>query len=1123
MHNAPLAFEIKNFSLGWDNVSGPTTLSKGTFKDIKNFNITGRGLEKRGGITKLYSTPAIADKKIAELYEYNAPDKNSYLLTAVDTKVKAFIEGVWTELKANLTANKRLSFATHLGLCYAANGVDENFKLYNKTAYQLGIDPPVTAPGIQVISSGQDTKAEEYPSSNQDHCGELGATSGQALLAQAFQLDYSAELTKIALKLKKIGSPTGNLWVEIHSSTSGTSTTKNTSTYIVGQGTANLDVSTITGSFVTYDFPFTGTKPQLSKNTNYYLVVYRDFAINAGNYVLVGFDNSAPGYDTGKTYWEINGSLAWTSYSAVDLVFEVYGHINEIIEWRDPTAVENYGTGQTWANPTNVYASDDIKATCYLPKGGGSVSKQLRATNLGFDLPASATVVGIEARIERSRNSAEGVTDYSIRILKGGVESGDEKASADIWPTADAYKAYGGAAVLWGLTWTREDINSTNFGISISAAGGTVTTATFAYIDHIQIKVYYTTTETPLATWPFGNLDDIKGLGETTSQTLVAQGFSTSLESTVTRVKLYLAKVGSPTGNVWVEIHSFQQGTSASKGVSEYIVGEASANVDVASLSAFPTYGWKEFTFSGTKPSLQQGVTYYLVVYGDFTASSVNYVRVGEDKIAPSYDDGSRWDINGSMAWVVNNYIDLIFELYMTVGGITGDFKYKYCYKRTVFKDLMGNPSGASVLAQPANQNVRVSMVASLDPQVGKMLLYRTHNGGEDFFKAVELSNATQDYDDALTDNDLTTSMEDDNSRPPKSKFVITHKDRVYYANCPDEESGGALVRWSKSGKGEACPLINYQYFDRDDGKDITGIASLRANFLVFKSNKIGVLSGDPSQPSSCEIHYLSQGIGAIASWAILPLEDKVIFLSEEGWKATDGTDIYDLSPKINRLIADGYITINENENYSIAYYPKKSQFQFLINHSTLDPMVVVGHLLVPLMLASKGIIGISEKALGDMVGWTRHEYDYHVLTCLANYTDSSGITRIVAGSNNGYVYLLDSGASDDEHDIQINLVTDWLNLDRPQNHTKITRKGCLSYCTDGTINLELKEDRDFKLTGDLTTFTGAGRGIDDAVNESFDLAGSGELFRYTFSEVGSQKLNINSLLIWLRDLGIRK
>ncbi|GAH35795.1 unnamed protein product, partial [marine sediment metagenome] len=201
MHNAPIPYTIEKFSFGWDNVSKPTKL-KGAFSLIKNFNITRHdGIEKRGGMTKLYSADAETDK-ITSLYEYKAPDGDAYDLVAIGTKIRAFYEGVWHNLKTGLTAGKKYNFATHLGLCYGVNGIDDNFKLHNNVAYQVGITPPIVAPAIAKIElePGSDSKVEEYAETNQDNCGELRQHADRTRIAQKFMLDEDAELTKVALK-----------------------------------------------------------------------------------------------------------------------------------------------------------------------------------------------------------------------------------------------------------------------------------------------------------------------------------------------------------------------------------------------------------------------------------------------------------------------------------------------------------------------------------------------------------------------------------------------------------------------------------------------------------------------------------------------------------------------------------------------------------------------------------------------------------------------------------------------------------------------------------------------------------------------------------------------------------
>jgi len=174
---------------------------------------------------------------------------------------------------------------------------------------------------------------------------------------------------------------------------------------------------------------------------------------------------------------------------------------------------------------------------------------------------------------------------------------------------------------------------------------------------------------------------------------------------------------------------------------------------------------------------------------------------------------------------------------------------------------------------------------------------------------------------------------------------------------------------------------------------------------------------------------------------------------------------------------------------------------------------------LVPLILKPTGV---SELVKQNIIGWTYHEYDYDELTCMGNYTDSDGITRVIAGASDGFVYLLDSGTDDDGENITTRLRTDWLSLGLPRSITKTIRKGYFSYGTSGTISLGFTVDIDFTITDDTSTLTGSDVDVDDSINESFPLTGTGELFRFTFLETSSKSLDIMGLTIQFRSEGIR-
>lgn len=160
--------------------------------------------------------------------------------------------------------------------------------------------------------------------------------------------------------------------------------------------------------------------------------------------------------------------------------------------WHSPgTMANDAATGtKVWNNPDNAKSSDDNYADSIGGVGGGS-SNYLVATNFGFAIPLGATIEGIEVEFERKANLADNVSDFKIYIVKAdGTYGAENKSAAGFWSTVEAYFSYGGAADLWSLAWSAANINHANFGVGLSVlmqANGR------AYVDHIRIKVYYTT------------------------------------------------------------------------------------------------------------------------------------------------------------------------------------------------------------------------------------------------------------------------------------------------------------------------------------------------------------------------------------------------------------------------------------------------------------------------------------------------------------------------------------------------------------------------------------------------------------------------------------------------------
>ncbi len=163
------------------------------------------------------------------------------------------------------------------------------------------------------------------------------------------------------------------------------------------------------------------------------------------------------------------------------------------------TVVNDTGiVGTSWGNPGNAVSSNDTRAVSALAKN--AVSNYLKATGFGFSIPDNAQIDGITVEWEESEGATQangGIKDNAVRIVKGGVIGATDKSNANFWPApaSEAFVSYGGAADLWGETWTAADINSANFGAAISAKDVKVSgggAAENAQIDSVKITVTYT-------------------------------------------------------------------------------------------------------------------------------------------------------------------------------------------------------------------------------------------------------------------------------------------------------------------------------------------------------------------------------------------------------------------------------------------------------------------------------------------------------------------------------------------------------------------------------------------------------------------------------------------------------
>lgn len=167
-----------------------------------------------------------------------------------------------------------------------------------------------------------------------------------------------------------------------------------------------------------------------------------------------------------------------------------------------PTAGPNFPTAATgttntigggtvaWLNPTRITANDGSFATALLT---AATSDDLIGTGFGFGITGTDTINGILLEINYKDSVAGRGNEANVRLLKAGTAAGTDKSTGASIPTTAATVSYGGAADLWGTTWTPSDINNANFGAAFVAVGALADTVS---VDFFRITVTSTSAST---------------------------------------------------------------------------------------------------------------------------------------------------------------------------------------------------------------------------------------------------------------------------------------------------------------------------------------------------------------------------------------------------------------------------------------------------------------------------------------------------------------------------------------------------------------------------------------------------------------------------------------------------
>ena len=147
----------------------------------------------------------------------------------------------------------------------------------------------------------------------------------------------------------------------------------------------------------------------------------------------------------------------------------------------------------TWTSPGNITANDSVFATVSLT--AFAVGCDLIGQGYGFSIPSTATINGITAEVNAKQTVGSGspvCQDLTVKLLKAGTAAGNNKAVPTNITTTAATITYGGAADLWGTTWTPTDINASTFGLVWVGWESAISATATLSVDFMRITVTFT-------------------------------------------------------------------------------------------------------------------------------------------------------------------------------------------------------------------------------------------------------------------------------------------------------------------------------------------------------------------------------------------------------------------------------------------------------------------------------------------------------------------------------------------------------------------------------------------------------------------------------------------------------
>ena len=228
------------------------------------------------------------------------------------------------------------------------------------------------------------------------------------------------------------------------------------------------------------------------------------------------------------------------------------------------------------------------------------------------------------------------------------------------------------------------------------------------------------------------------------------------------------------------------------------------------------------------------------------------------------------------------------------ITAVAGGWRYAYTYVNSATQ-AESEPSGKipdptppeQAAIKPNNQIVRVAFTASPDPQVDKVRIYRTRDGGATYFFLAELADTAGFYDDKTTDLALPDSdpMDEFVNYPPPTpmRLIVPWVQANRLIGVANDTP--SILRYSDLALGqlkpEAWPALNQIFVAVDSGDEIVGIFPFTDSVLIFCHRSIFRLRGVPPDDLTLDpVQWEDDtrtAIGSFGQKSLVQVDDSVV------------------------------------------------------------------------------------------------------------------------------------------------------------------------------------------------------------------------------------------------------